>query len=207
MNVYVESGFVLTLGLQQDDHQAAEQLLQLARQRRIALKIPTFSLSEPFATVQYRANNRHRLIAELRREIRELGRTQPHVSMASELGQYTILMAQVLQTQLDAMEAVVLELGRNCDLLQLDAISLARASVFRLTYNLRPQDAIILATIIIDLEGAQTSEESLFISQNVKDFEHPSIQDALQHLRCKYLADFTNAVRYIERATGQREQP
>ncbi len=207
MNVYVESGFVLTLALQQDDHQAAEQLLQLARQRRITLKIPTFSLSEPFATVHYRANNRHRLIDELRKEIRELGRTQPHVSMAGALGQYTIQMAQVLQTQLDAVEAIVLDLGQNCDLLQLDAGVLARASSYRPAYNLQPQDAIILATIIIDLERAQTSGESLFISQNVKDFENPPIQETLQHLHCKYLADFANVVRYIERPPGEANRP
>lgn len=58
MNVYVESGFVLTLALQQDDHQAAHRVLELTQQRRITLKIPSFSLSEPFATVQYRANKR-----------------------------------------------------------------------------------------------------------------------------------------------------
>ncbi|MGH2587219.1 MAG: hypothetical protein ACRDJE_20075 [Dehalococcoidia bacterium] len=206
MNVYVESGFVLTLALQQDDHQAAEKILQLAQQRRILLKVPTFSLSEPFATVHYRANNRNRLIDELRKEIRELGRTQPHESMAGELGQYTIQMAQVLQTQLDAMEAVVLELGHNCELLQLDAIVLTRASSYRAAYDLRLQDAIILASIILDLERVRTPGDALFISQNVKDFENPSIQDVLQRVHCKYLADFTNAVRFIERSAGQAEE-
>jgi predicted nucleic acid-binding protein len=206
MNVYVESGFVLTLALQQDDHRAAEQVLQLAKQRRITLKIPAFSLSEPFATVHHRANNRNRLINELRSEIRELGRTQPHVSMAGELGQYAIQMAQVLQTQLDAMEAVVLELSRSCDLLQLDATVLARASSYKTAYNLRLQDAIILASVMLDCERAQTGDDALFISQNVNDFENPAIQDALGHLRCKYLADFANAVRYIQRPTDQAEQ-
>jgi hypothetical protein len=205
MNVYVESGFVLTLALQQDEHQAAEKLLQLAQQRRIILKIPTFSLSEPFATVHYRANSRNRLIEELRREIRELGRTQPHESMAEELGQYTIQMAQVLQTQLDAMEAVVLELSHNCELLQLDATVLTRATSYKAAFNLRLQDAVILASVILDLEREQTPGDALFISQNVKDFENPSVQDTLQRTRCKYLADFTNAVRFIERAAGRAE--
>ena len=31
MNVYVESGFALTLALQQDDHQAADKILQFAQ--------------------------------------------------------------------------------------------------------------------------------------------------------------------------------
>ncbi|MGI8550397.1 MAG: hypothetical protein ACR2PL_06295 [Dehalococcoidia bacterium] len=199
MNVYVESGFVLTLALQQEEHQAAEQILELARQRRMSLRMPAFSLSEPFATVQYRANNRHRLIDELRKELRELGRTRPHVSLARDLDQYTIQMAQVLQTQLAAMEATVLELSRHCQLLQLDATVLDRASSYKTAYNLRLPDAIILVSIVLDLERALAPGDSVFISQNVKDFENPSIQDTLQRLNCKYLADFTNAVRFIER--------
>jgi predicted nucleic acid-binding protein len=205
MNVYVESGFVITLALQQDDHQAAERILQLARERRITLKTPTYSLSEPFATVHFRANNRNRLIEELRKELRELRRTQPHERMARELGQYTIQMAQVLQTQLDAMEAVVLEMSHNCELLQLDATVLTRASSYRTAYNLGLPDAIILASVILDLERTQSPDEALFISQNVKDFEHPAILSALERLHCKYLADFTNAVRFIERPTGRTE--
>ena len=205
MNVYVESGFFLTLALQQEDHQAAEKILQLARQRRITLKIPTFSLSEPFATVQYRANNRNRLIEELRKEIRELGRTQPHVSMAAELRPYPIRMARILQTQLGAIEVVILELAQHCELLQLDVTVVTRASSYRTVYNLRLQDAIILASIIIDLERAPAPGGALFISQHVKDFENPSIENTLQRFHCKYLADFTNAVRFIERPTGQAE--
>lgn len=205
MTVYVESDFVLTLALEQDDNRAAERLLGLARQRRIALKIPTFSLSEPFATVQNRANSRHRLIEELRKEIRELGRTQPHVSMAAELGRHTILMAQVLKTQLEAMEAVVLELSRNCELLQLNATVLARGASYRAAFNLGLQDAIVLASVILDLERERASNEALFISRGLKDFENTLIQDELRRVRCKYLADFTNAVRFIERPAGQAE--
>ena len=191
MNVYVESGFVLSLALQQDNHEAAEQVLHLA------LKIPAFSLSEPFATVHNRANGRNRLMEELRKEIRELARTQPHERMTAELRQYTIQMAQVLRANLDALETVVFELSRTCELLQLDAAVLARAAIYKTDLNLRLQDAIILTSIIIDLERTQPLGEALFVSQNAKDFDSPAIQAMLQQLQCKYLADFTNAIRFI----------
>jgi hypothetical protein len=131
MNVYVESGFVLTLALQQDDYQTANKILDHARQGRITLKIPAFSLSEPYATVQFRANSRHRLIDDLRKEIRELGRKQPHASMAAELGPYIIQMSGVLQSHFDSMETVILELSRHCELLPLNAEVLARAASYR----------------------------------------------------------------------------
>jgi hypothetical protein len=59
-----------------------------------------------------------------------------------------------------------------------------------------------LASVILDLEREQSPDGALFISQNVKDFEVPSVQDALQRAQCKYLADFANAVRFIERPGG-----
>jgi hypothetical protein len=205
MNVYVESGFVLALALQQDDHQAAQRVLQLAQRHLITLKIPTFSLSEPFSTVRYRANNRNRLVEELRKEARELRRTQPHENMAAELGQYIIQMTHILQTQLDAMEAVVLDLSHSCELLQLDAGVVMRASDYRAIYDLQLPDAIVLASITLDLERTRNPSGALFVSQNVKDFEHPSVQEILQYLDCKYLADFTNAVRFIERQANRPE--
>jgi hypothetical protein len=55
MNVYIETGFIVTLALQQDDYRAAARILDLARQGQITLKVPSFSLSEPFATLHYRA--------------------------------------------------------------------------------------------------------------------------------------------------------
>jgi len=201
MNVYVESGFVLTLALQQDDHPAADRLLQLARNSTITLKIPAFSLSEPFARLKYWANNRHRLVDELSKEIRELGRTQPHQSMASELSRYAIQMASVLQTQMDAVEAIVVDIGHSCEIIQINDAILTSASSFKTEDDMSPQDAIILASVISDPKRPDAPLESLFISQNVKDFEPPLIQDEFRRLNCKYLADFPNAVRFIERPT------
>lgn len=204
MNVYVESGFIMTLALRQDDHQAARQIVQLAQANQIILKIPAFSFSEPLATVQYRANNRNRLVEELRKETRELGRTQSHQVMARELDQYIIQMTRIVQLHLDAIEAVVLELSRTATLLQLDPTVLARAASYKQTADLRLQDAIVLASILLDREHHQAQDPALFISQD-KDFQVPPVQDLLRLAGCRHIPDFTNAVRFIERPTGQTE--
>ncbi len=203
MNVYVETGFVLTLALQQDNYRSAGQVLEFARQGRITLKLPAFCLSEPFATVQNRGNARNRLIGELRNEIRELRRMQPHERLAQELGQHTTQMGEVLHTNQQGLESVVLDLGRTCELLQLDASVLARAADYKAAFDLRLPDAIVLAAIVLELERSQAAGEALFISQNLYDFDAPAIQETLQHLQCKYLADFTNAVRFITRPPAQ----
>ncbi|HZU78087.1 MAG TPA: hypothetical protein VFA70_15070 [Dehalococcoidia bacterium] len=198
MNLYVESGFVLTLALRQDDPAPAERLLELARQRFLTLKIPAFSLSEPFATIRSRGNSRNRLIEELRREIRELGRTR-HAQLAHALDQYTDRMANVLQEQADALDAIVLDLARTCEILALSSDVVAAAAEYKSRLTLRLPDAIVLASVIHDLTRAPGADESLFISQNSRDFAQAAIQDELRRLNCSYLADFANAVRLAER--------
>lgn len=207
MKAYVESGSVVTLALRQNDRQAGEQLLEFARMGRVTLAIPSFSLSEPLATVQHCGNARRSLVDELCRETPELGRTQPHERMAHDLEQYTIELDQVLRTNLEALESVVLEISRGCEMLLLNGGVVARASSYKTSFDRQLPDAIILATTMADFEEAPNSEEAVFISQNVRDFGVPVIQDALQELNCKYLADVANAVRYIRRPTGGLHEP
>jgi len=118
--------------------------------------------------------------------------------MAHELVQYIIQMADVLQTQMEAVENVIRDIANNCEIIQIDAATLNMAHTYRVSYDMDPQDAIILASVVSDLRHAATRSDSLFISTNVHDFEYPAIQDELLSLGCKYLADFGNGVRYIE---------
>lgn len=207
MNVYFESGFVLTLALQQDGHRAADQLLRYVDQGRITSKIPAFSLSEPFATVQYRGNSRNRLVGELLKEIRELGRTETHARLAAELDQCVAELSHVLPTQQRALEAVVLEVSRTSEMLQLDAETLVRAAAYRTAHRLDLPDAVILASVVRDLEAEGGAVDALFVSQNTRDFRRATVQDTLARLNCRYLSDFTNAVRLVERTTRPQDQP
>lgn len=101
-----------------------------------------------------------------------------------------------------ALETVALALLRDCGLINMDGTVLGRAVVYRQRHNLQIQDATVLASVVLDLERGPRDDEALFVSQNVKDFEQQSNIDLLTQFRCKYLADFGNAVRYAERPPG-----
>lgn len=131
-------------------------------------------------------------------EARELARFEPYAELSAELNLRARQMANVFDSQIDALEGFVTGLSRVCALLPLDASVLAHAA-YRAHYGLQLPDAIVLASVVLDREGGSDAEEALFVSQNGKDFEQPSIAALLQELHCKYLADFANAVRYIER--------
>lgn len=197
MNVYIESNFVLTLALQQEGHHAAARILDLGQAGLISLRIPSFSLSEPFSTITYRGNNRNRLLNTLREEIRELGRTQPYRRMADQLGQHAIQMSGVRQTEMEAVARVTFGVAKVCEIIQIDSTILSKAETYRLSYDMTPQDAIVLASVVVDLLQADQGTASLFISRNAKDFGHPAVQEELQSLGSRYLADFSNGVRFI----------
>lgn len=54
MIVYVESNFILELVLAQEESISAERILQLVERDAIRLLFPSFSLMEPFWTIQGR---------------------------------------------------------------------------------------------------------------------------------------------------------
>lgn len=54
MIIYVESNFILELVLAQEESTSAEQILDLAEKNLIKLVLPSFSMMEPFWTIQGR---------------------------------------------------------------------------------------------------------------------------------------------------------
>jgi hypothetical protein len=83
--VYVETNFLLQLAPGQEQAPAADDLLRLAEQRRCALVIPAFCLSEPFATLAQRERARRNLRSTLSEQLRQLRRSTPHQDAAAAL--------------------------------------------------------------------------------------------------------------------------
>jgi hypothetical protein len=57
MRVYAESNFVLEIVLEQEQHQACEELVSLASAGSIELVLPAFALLEPYQTIVRRKDD------------------------------------------------------------------------------------------------------------------------------------------------------
>lgn len=97
------------------------------------------------------------------------------------------------QREIDLLQSTVeriLAAGRT---IMLDHHSFQQALAYQKRYDLSPQDSIIYAAIIADLQRAQSHEPKLFVSINWKDFRDVGIQAELQALNCVYMEDYSRA--------------
>jgi len=55
----------------------------------------------------------------------------------------------------------------------------------------------VLALVIVDLD-LKKSAESCFLNRNARDFDNPSIREALNTRACEFFGRFDDGLRYIK---------
>lgn len=193
MKVYAESNFVLELVLEQEQHAACSSLVDLAEREEVTLALPAYSLFEPFTTLRSRKAKRQELHDNLQKELREIARTQGFAAevAASPLPALLVRSAQEAAVRFDG---VVDRLARVAQLLPLTASVFDEVGRVRAAYELQFPDAIVLACVMSDLDGARPS---CFLNRNTEDFDDPQIVDALAARSCKMLGSFANGLQYV----------
>lgn len=197
MTVYVESNFILELARRQEDALAANEILRLAESHLIDLAFPILAVCEPFSTLTYYAFRRQNFVDNLNREMRELGRSEPHKELAASLQPLEAALLAIQVSEMDALENAVqqmLSVGRS---LPLDSKTFGESRIVQRKFGFSPQDAIVFASVMGDLRVQPPAENKCFISRNSKDFDDPTLTSELELHRCKYIARFSNALAYI----------
>lgn len=192
MTVFIESNFVLEIALGQEQSTSADAILQLAERTRLDLVIPTFALSEPFATITQRGRARRRLIHQLNTQLNELARSHPHQEDVSRLRPMPGLLAQVEKREMDLLTSTVGRLLHVARLIDLDAPMFERAMRNQDRFGLSAQDAIIYEAVISELARLSHAGAHVFISKNWRDFGDPGIRAELSTYGCEYVESFTN---------------
>ena len=184
MNVYVESNFVLELAFEQEQHEACREILTLAATRRLDLRIPAYSLIEPAERLRRSGHQRLGLQMALASERRELRRTRSFSPARNDA--WDVVMGDLVRTTQDA-ERRFDELRRllvdSAVVLPLNERVIERAS----TLALRPPDAVVLATVLEDLEPGVPS---CFLNRNTRDFDDPAVVKSLAAGNCKLIGRF-----------------
>lgn len=65
------------------------------------------------------------------------------------------------------------------------------------TYDLAPQDAIIYAAVLVDLDRQPADPDKCFVSRNWKDFGDPGIRAELRARNCQYEETFEGGLAFI----------
>ncbi len=197
MIVYVESNFVLEVALGQEESPSAESILVLAEGSKIELVFPGFALSEPFATVTQRDRDRRRLRSSFTEMLRQLQRSEPRKQVVSDLQPVPIILTTIVKKEIDLLQSTVdrlLNVGKS---IEIDGASFKQALMYQRNLDLSPQDSIIYAAVITDLQKRSHQEDKCFISRNWKDFRNPDIKSELESYNCRYAESFGEGLSYI----------
>jgi predicted nucleic acid-binding protein len=189
VRVYIESNFPLELARRQEEVADAEDLLKLAEAQRIELVYPAIALTEPFSTLLRYANERSRVLQTLNHQLSDLARSQPHQPLVASMAPVVKLLTNLRKDETDLLEQVVdriLKVGRA---VPLTASIFAAARAAEMQFDLSPQDAIIYASVVEDLDsGGVNPPVSCFLSKNSKDFGVTRSEFAKRN--CTYIAKF-----------------
>jgi predicted nucleic acid-binding protein len=190
MIIYVESNFILEVALGQEESPSAESILLLAENKSIELVFPGFAISEPFATVTQRDRDRRRLRSSFTEMLRQLQRSEPHKQIVTDLQPVPIILTTIVKTEFDLLQSTVNRLLNVGKSIEIDGPGFRQALIFQRNLGLSPQDSIIYAAVIADLQNRPFQEDKCFISRKWKDFRNPAIKSELESYNCRYAESF-----------------
>lgn len=195
MIVFAETNFVLELVFRRDKSLCCRALIDLAANQQISLKLPAYSMVEPYEAIVRRRKSRAQVHDSITRELKEITRSLQFEEEAHELAQLTSLLIQVGETEQNEMRQVVSQLLQVAEIVDLNAAILQQALAFQDQLGLSPQDSVVFATVSSAL--SQCGGPACFVTTNSKDFAAPGIAEALEPFDCKLLFDFENGLNYV----------
>jgi predicted nucleic acid-binding protein len=196
VNVYVETNFALELAFQQEQFESCEQILQLCEAERVQLVIPAYSLSEPHEKLNRQAKIRRDLQQGLDAELRQLSRTASYTSRISNIQDIANLLVQSNEEERQRFVQYRERLLQSAEVIALTVNILIEAARCEAPYDLKPQDALVYASVITHLRQHQP-QIACFLNRNTKDFDNPDIVDELNRFNCRMIPRFDHGYGFI----------
>lgn len=197
MNIYVETNFVLELAFEQKQSKSCEKILQLSESKQVKLILPAYSLAEPHEKLNRQATNRKKLQDSLNIELRQLSRSKTYNSRIESIRDLERL---IVQSNEEEWQRFILYRDRllNCaEFIALDINVLQVAVSFESLYDLKSQDAIVLASVISHLDRDKPNQ-ACFLNKNSKDFDSPDVVQELQKLNCRMIFRFDHGLNFVQ---------
>ena len=199
MITYIESNFIVEMALEQEQASLAQAILDLAENNRIKLIFPNFVFSEPFERILREKRERNVLYNSLVKVLRDLQRSESHKDIIRDMKPVTSILREASSRQIVLLHSTFERLLHVGECINISADHFKSVSAYQQDLNLSPQDSIIYATIIEDLQARPKAEKKCFLSRDRKGFDQSSdIKATLNAHTCRYIGSFRQALDYIQ---------
>jgi len=200
VNVYVETNFVLEMVFEQEQSSSCEEIVQFCESGHGKLVLPAYSLAEPHEKLVRQANTRQILYNQLDTELAQLARTSSYREKILGVRDIAGLLIQSNEEERRRFGAVRERILKIGDIVPLSTEILQNGASYEKRFDLRPQDAIVYASVISHLQKS-TPPTGCFLNRNSKDFDNPDIADELKRFNCRMIPRFDHGCSYIRSAT------
>lgn len=197
MNIYVETNFVLEITFEQEQCASCEQVLQFCEAGQAKLIVPAYCLAEPHEKLSRQATSRRELQQRLDAELRQLSRTDSYASRIKSIQDIASLMVQSNEEERHRFIQCRERLLKVGEIITLTAQILIEAASYEMTHALKPQDALVYASVVGHLQQYQP-QQACFLNRNSKDFDSPDIVDELKLLNCRMIPRFDQGYLFLQ---------
>ena len=196
MNVYAETNFLLEIAFLQEEYESCEELLRNAKDGKIRLLIPTFSIGECYDVWVRRDRRRDELQTRVEGELREIARSAPYGDIQGESGEFISILTRSASEDKDRLDEILVRALEVVEVISIGADTIKSAINYQRDLGLSPQDSIVYASV---LEHLQTSVAgpSCFLNRNANDFLIPEIRAELERYDCRLITSFENGLGFI----------
>ncbi len=198
MRVYAESNFVLEIALEQEQHQACNELVSLAASKSIELVLPAFALLEPYQTVVRRKNEWKALHKDQLTHAQQLERTawiSADVPLLRDAADLMLRAEQEISKRFLDIRSKLLDVAR---FVEIDDAVLREASAMGAQLGLELPDAVMLASVLAD--AIAHPSPSIFLNRNTKDFDDPDVKARLKNVPCDLVWKFDHGIARVKNA-------
>lgn len=192
MKIYVETNFVLELALLQEQERSCDEIVKDCESGKATLVVPACSIAEASAALEIRKKKRRELAQSLGQELHQFGRSETNAPRLQDLREMTTLLVESIDLDATRLSDVALRLFNIAEVIPLAVQTLRRGEEFQSAFDLKPPDALVLASIFEHL-GDQTETPSWFANRD-SDFKDPKITQLLTNRRCKLIGRFDHAL-------------
>ena len=197
MNVYAETNFILEMAFLQEEYESCETILSLAREHKINLVVPAFSIVEPYEAWVRRRNKRSDIQSQLAKEMREITRSASYRGIGSQSNEYASLLVRSVDEDKQRLDETLVKVLEVSDIIPIELGAVKSAIDYQVNLDLPPQDSIVYASVMEHLRSGENGPKC-FLNRNSKDFLNPDIQDELKNYGCRLISRFADGLGFIK---------